>query len=267
MFCKNCSTLFPEGTYVCPTCSTILVELNEEFSKALEYWQEGDIRALDILNSLSDGGYALASYLLGQMYDNGELLEEDSNLALHYYEKALAQGDIQAYAPIGSLFFTGRLGKSRRHEAYHYLINALRFYPNDVIAHYDIARCYAYGIGTDTNIQEAKEHFEICLAEKPDYAWYYHSYAMALEKFDSPKCIELYKKGSDLGMGDCSYRLGCIYHNGMRSIPKSFDNATYYYQLALRQLSDSDDPDDKEAYYLAYNGLNYLNAQHEIGEV
>lgn len=268
VICTNCNAELPSGTFICPYCSTFLAEPNADFDKALEYMENMDSRAIEIFERLSESGYAPATYALGELYYNGDLGEENAEKALEYFTRLLDQGSPVAYGPIGSLYYIGKLGDENRYKAFAYLKKALEYYPDDVHNNFDIARCYANGIGTEKNIMEAKSHFIKILDAEPENEWYIISYADMLRDNGSAGCVEWYKKGSDLGSGICSYSLGRIYTEGMNpSVWHSYDNAVHYYQLAIEQLANTTDPIEHETYCLAKNDLNIIRKKHELGEI
>lgn len=64
--------------------------------------------ALGELRPLARQGHKLAQYKLGQLYDNGQGVPQDSGAALAWYRKAAEQGHAEALFTVGHMYKNGR---------------------------------------------------------------------------------------------------------------------------------------------------------------
>lgn len=88
----------------------ILESTNDDFITGLNYIHSKDTNIRQAVSSLersSDGGNRYASYLLGLLYEKGELVKDDPRKSLAYYEKSAQQGNPGGYISIGFSYREG----------------------------------------------------------------------------------------------------------------------------------------------------------------
>lgn len=64
-------------------------------------------QAVQMLTPLANSGNALAQYRLGMLYYNGQGVGEDEKLAIYWWKKAAAQGNVESMFQLGSAFLFG----------------------------------------------------------------------------------------------------------------------------------------------------------------
>jgi uncharacterized protein len=118
--------------------------LGREQSKALKSYNTGDFEtALRIYRPLAEKGQALAEYILGLMYANGQGVAENYREALKWLQKAAEHGEAKAQFSVGVIYFKG-LGMPPNHA------EALKWYrraadQGNATALYNLGAMYAKG--------------------------------------------------------------------------------------------------------------------------
>jgi len=64
-------------------------------------------QAVQKLTPLATSGNALAQYRLGMLYYHGQGVTEDEKMAIYWWKKAAAQGNVEAMFQLGSAFLFG----------------------------------------------------------------------------------------------------------------------------------------------------------------
>lgn len=64
-------------------------------------------QGIQLLTPLASGGNALAQYRLGMLYYHGQGVAEDEKMAIYWWKKAAAQGNVEAMFQLGSAFLFG----------------------------------------------------------------------------------------------------------------------------------------------------------------
>lgn len=82
--------------------------LAEPLADALRAIESGRHKqAVQMLTPLANSGNALAQYRLGMLYYNGQGVGEDEKLAIYWWKKAAAQGNVESMFQLGSAFLFG----------------------------------------------------------------------------------------------------------------------------------------------------------------
>lgn len=80
----------------------------DQLKDALAAYNRGDFAvAVRLLHPLADGGNSAAEIRLGQMYWNGQGVEQDFSMAARLYLSAALRGDSEAQVLLGQLYFEG----------------------------------------------------------------------------------------------------------------------------------------------------------------
>lgn len=64
-------------------------------------------QGVQMLTPLANGGNALAQYRLGMLYYHGQGIGEDEKMAIYWWKKAAAQGNVESMFQLGSAFLFG----------------------------------------------------------------------------------------------------------------------------------------------------------------
>ena len=122
MICSNCSRENSENTKFCIFCGHILEkEVDEEFDKALDLMESGNPACIELFKQCANQGNSNGYIALGEIYDFGEIVEEDTRKAFDYYQKGLAMGNHMALFHMESLCYCGRMGEENRPKAFGYI--------------------------------------------------------------------------------------------------------------------------------------------------
>lgn len=142
---------------------------------------------------------ANAQFSLGGLYYNGDGVEQNYVKAREWYEKAAAQGHIEAKSCLGVLYYYGYGVTKDYDKARQYREIAATY--NDSSAQNSLGVLYYYGHGVTQNYVKAREWFE-------------------------KAAIQNYK--------NAQYVLGIIYHNGY-GVEKNYTKAREWYEKAAAQ--------------------------------
>lgn len=137
-------------------------------------------------NQLADNGNAAAQYNLGLMYDYGQGVPRNDNLALSWYRKAAIQGHAQAQFRVGAMYDTGQ-GAARNYKA------ALSWYrkaakQGNTDAQNNLGVMYSTGQGVRTNLVQAHMWFSLAAVAGNEVAIRNKD---SVEEKMSPRQIEL----------------------------------------------------------------------------
>jgi TPR repeat protein len=143
---------------------------NSAFETGIEAYRTGDITAaVDAWTKASAGGHPLASYLLGQLYEQGHGVEKSPSLAFQYFERAAAEGQPQAAVKVGLIYRDGnkQLDIKRNYEKAieNFEKGALQAWPE---SQFYLADMYRRGLGMPTDRSESLRW--LILAAKKRYA-------------------------------------------------------------------------------------------------
>ncbi len=143
-----------------------------------------------------------ASYILGKLHYEGELIAKDVVKALQLFEKAAKQNYIEALRIIGDVYYLGK----------------------------DIPKDYTKAA---TYFKRAAEDSRNCtLVDCYNYAWVCHHAQGVTKNID--EAIMYYLKAENYGHADSSYQLGLIYNEKFLEAQKT-ENSGYYVRDYLRK--------------------------------
>ena len=107
-------------------------------------------------------GNALAQYLLGLAYANGEGVPEDKAEAVKWFRLAAAQGDELAQASLGSAYYLGiGVAEDKAEAVKWYRLAAAQ---GDAIAQYFVGRAYHLGEGVPEDYVQAYKWYNLAAA-------------------------------------------------------------------------------------------------------
>ena len=143
---------------------------NAAFDKGITAFGAGNVTdAVDAWTSAAAGGHPMASYLLGQLYEQGRGVEKSPTLAFQYYERAAEEGQALAAVKVGRIYREGSedldIGKDYEKALASFEIAALQSWPE---AQYYLADMYRHGQGVAVDRTESLRW--LILASKKKYA-------------------------------------------------------------------------------------------------
>jgi len=146
---------------------------------------------------------------LGVLYHNGRGVEQDFKKAISWYDKAVDEGNKDAWINIGVLYYFGQgVDTNHNHATTMFLKAENEWSMKNVIFLYK-------GKGTDPDLRGAVAYFKKA-AELGDAGAMYNlgllfETRIMNEEKDHKEAASWYKKAADLGNTDAMYRLGVVY--------------------------------------------------------
>lgn len=172
-------------------------DVSAEISTA--YHLQNYARVLELARPLAAQGNVSAQYYLGMLYKHGMAVEQNSQTARQWLEKAAAQGHVQAQYHLGEM--------------------------------------YAEGWGIKKNLQTAIEWYEKA-AERSHTPSMLELGALYTNtpgvKQDLAAALKWYTKAASLGNAAAQFRLGKMYHDG-RGIARNLKTARQWYEKSAAQ--------------------------------
>ncbi|WP_240329608.1 tetratricopeptide repeat protein [Helicobacter suis] len=103
--------------------TTAKKQADQDYSKVIKSAKDKNYKKeFKYFKKLADMGDSRGYNGLGFMYDNGEGVGQDKQMALQYYQKAIELGNAKAYANLGNMYENGdyiRQDYSKALEYYH----------------------------------------------------------------------------------------------------------------------------------------------------
>lgn len=169
----------------------------DQLKDALAAYNRGDFAvAVRLLHPLADGGNSAAEIRLGQMYWNGQGVEQDFSMAARLYLSAALRGDSEAQVLLGQLYFEG--------------------------------------VGVPQNDGEAAKWFraaaeqDVTSAESILAYMYRNGRGVKQSDVDAAKW---FRKAADKGDANAQWRLGDLYRLG-QGVPQDFVLAHMWFNLS-----------------------------------
>jgi TPR repeat protein len=174
--------------------------LESLWSKAYEASARGDYPGvLFVWKALAEKGVWQIEARIGELYERGAIgVEKDTQQALHWYRKAVFDGDdAVAHVGLGRAYYTGTGVERDFIAALEHFRKA--FASNLPEAAIYLGLMYYRGTGVQRNVQRAEEYFFV--AAKANYpAAYSYLARIALDRGRLFKAVKLFVKGAILGV-------------------------------------------------------------------
>ncbi|HEY8444722.1 MAG TPA: hypothetical protein VIK94_01185 [Bacilli bacterium] len=164
----------------------------KNIKKGLKYLREADIKE--------------AYYLLGNTYYEGQIVNQNLDLALTYYLKGSSLG-----CPLSKYKAAEILMAKKENEDHLLLINHAIALGN-LNAYYLLGKCYQYGIGVSQNIDKAISFYLI--ASNADSFYNLGLFYMNNDNKDIDLALYYLEESHKLGGIEASYILGSLYYQG-----------------------------------------------------
>lgn len=223
-----------------------------EQALALYYAEDYD-RAFSLYQQAADQGLPPAMFALGDCYFLGNGVKKDTDTAVEWYHKALADGyepdetdieHLKTCADDGNAEAQNELGKCYAmgigvvqddKEAVRYF--RLAADQGFAKSQYNLGNDYLYGVGVEQDTEKALEYFlsaaEQGLFKAQSQLGYMYENGFGVEA-DPEKAVEYYQAAADQGDAYAQNNLGNCYFYG-RGVEKDIEKAVQYYQLAAEQ--------------------------------
>lgn len=238
-------------------------ELNEVKAKLTEYQNEHDIlhnsnnalqnglisllndpkernnkMAINELKVSSNQGNRYATFILGLLYETGEVVKRSKNKAFKCYEKSAMQGNPSGIYKIGHCYQHNKGVKKDLTKALEYFERGIE--TSNAASLYKLGSLYYYGQGVEKNFSKAKEYFEKAaeLGYPSAFNFLGNLYLKAegVTK-DCAKAKEYFDKAAELFSPSSYTNLGIVYENGY-GVEENKSKAIEYYEKGC-ELGDS----------------------------
>lgn len=125
-------------------------------------YQDSDLHstALNYFATAASLEYADSAYMLGIMYLQGQGIEKDVRIALHYLMLSVEYGKHYACRPIGDLYFQGAFDNGRQNydKAIEWYLRGMEY---DVLSCTEVlGDCYYHGFGVDVDLDLAYDFYK-----------------------------------------------------------------------------------------------------------
>ena len=222
--------------------------------------------ALKYFKKASDMGHSRASYVVGYIYDHGQGIKKNIQIANTYYKKAVNQkekslnqnsyndqndetinidikrveelaenGDSDAQLSLGREYLFGKIVNKDPQKALKYIKKSAE--QGNSIAQFFLGSVYLGKLGIEKNYDEAVKWFKKS-AEQGDENGMLGLAGMYLYGLSVPKDIKraiiLLEKASDKGSSESSKQLGDMYNKGL-GVAKDQQKAQSYYKKVKEQ--------------------------------
>lgn len=197
--------------------------------------EQGDIKkAITYLTSAAEQDNVRALQELGKMYIEGETVERNVDLAVHYFLRAAECGGENSYLDLACIHFTDTFGKKDVRTAARYLRNAVVSIEPQSSEARDcaakiISAIYERAAKMQTNKSMAVEYYSVAsvLGSKTAYAHLNANFPLMTNYIDR---IEEIKSLAESGSPEANYFLGCEEHNRQNNRKGSGQN---YFDKAI----------------------------------
>jgi len=124
-------------------------------------------QGVQMLTPLANAGNALAQYRLGMLYYHGQGVAEDEKMAIYWWKKAAAQGNVESMFQLGSAFLfgsqTAKFVPDPDREAAMWYFQAAS--AGHTEAQYHLALLFLAGKGVEENRQESARWMQKAAAQ------------------------------------------------------------------------------------------------------
>ena len=191
--------------------------------------------AISSLERSSEEGNCYSSYLLGLLYQKGELVTGDPRKSLSYYEKSGQQGNPRGYNIIGFNYKQGRGVEQSYKKAIEYYQRAAD--QGNATAMFNLGILYETGAGVEQSYEKAIEYYQKAAdqgnAKAMNNLGVFYEEGKGVEQ-SYKNAIEYYRKAADQGNPGAMNNLGILYAEG-KGVKKSYKKAIKLYQKAADQ--------------------------------
>ncbi|MFO1319149.1 MAG: tetratricopeptide repeat protein [Burkholderiales bacterium] len=198
--------------------------------EAVDAYNKGDYAvAAREFRPFAENGQAVAQYILGWLYQNGEGVTRDVTESAKWYRKAAEKGHEDAQYAIGLYCLSGEgVAKDPAEAARWFRKAAERGKPG---AQYLLGYLLSRGEGLDRNEAQAVDWYR--KAADQGYMDAQYAYGLALSRGagiakDEPEANQWLRKAAEQGQIEAAYLLGWNYDKGIGVLPDYAESAKWY---------------------------------------
>lgn len=192
-------------------------------------------KAVKWLEDAIEKGNEYAEYLLGKSLLKGADMSQDIVRAVDLLLSSAEKGNKYAAYTIGKTFIDGKLVEKDT-------VNGLKFLTESaekgfVFAEYYLGKILYQGIDTPKDLKKAISYLEKAASRNNPNAAYLLGkiYSSESSVLDMSKALYYYSKSGEEGNPFGYYQLGKIYYYGPEGVPRDYESAIAYLQIAASQ--------------------------------
>jgi len=192
-------------------------------------------KALNIFRPLANYGDHIAQNYLGDMYESGIGVAEDSVEAVKWYRLAVDQGHSHAQVSLGVMYASGK-GVLTDYDEMYKLFHLAAEQCNEM-AQFNLGYIYDDGIGVVQDTAKAFKWYR--LAAEQGNAGAQHALGMLYANSDGgaendTEMVKWHLLAAEQGVPEAQYCLGLMYDTGI-GVTQNYAEAINWYQLAAEQ--------------------------------
>ena len=193
------------------------VELNDAdgqyyYATYLRYMKNPE--CIEWFEKAVENGMPSVCDILGNIYEEGELVPRNIKKAIACYEEGVKRGFDYCLLSLGDLYVNENFEWINKKLALYYYFEFQKACSDEISGYEGVARCYEYGIGTEKNLDMAIHQYRKAIGLKNADAEFYYNFAKCLEKNHDGECIVWYQKAineeSEIS-AKAAYELGKLY--------------------------------------------------------
>ena len=183
----------------------------------------------------AEQGYARTQCRLGYMHESGHGVEQSYDKAVEWYQKAAEQGHVAAQCNLGVMYEYGQGVEQSYETAVEWYRKAAE--QGNAIAQFNLGCQYYFSKGVEQSYDKAFEWFRKAAEQGIASAQYnlgcqYHFSQGVEQSYD--KAVEWYRKAAEQGYAGAQWNLGLMYEYG-EGVEQSYETAVEWYQKAAEQ--------------------------------
>ena len=231
---ENIYAMFEVGRYY------HLNKVNKKVEEAVKWYEKA-----------AEQGYPMAQVNLGNMYANGEGVEQDYEEAVKWYRKAAEQGYPVAQYNLGIIYANSKGVEQNYEEAAEWYKKAAE--QNYSFAQNNLGTLYRFGNGVKQDFGEAIKWYKKAAEQGSARAqnnlgdMYYNGEGV---KQNYEEAVKWYRKSAEQGNAAAQNDLGNMYYNG-EGVKQNYEEAVKWYKKSAEQGNASA---QSNLGYMYYNG-------------
>lgn len=188
-------------------------------------------------------------FLLGMVYREGILIEQDSRKAVDLLTDAAHDDFAPAQYALGSMYYRGEGGNQSFEKSFKWRVKASTDENPNVWE--SLAFLYRTGLGCQRDLNKALDCYNhaIKLGDTSSYSVVAEIYSILSS---SPESVEFYKKSADCGYAFSALDLGMLYKEGYSTSEPDYESAAKYFSQAAEAGITEAKYQMGQLYYLGY---------------
>ncbi|WP_418293304.1 SEL1-like repeat protein [Megasphaera sp.] len=189
--------------------------------------------------------------MIGEMYYNGDVVNQSYNCAGEWFLKAMEKGNVRAQFDLGALYYQGAGREQNLKKAAELFLKPAEL--GYAQAQYLLGDMYLYGQGVEQSYEKgvywSQKAAEKGMADAQNCMGILYQNGQGVEQ-SYEKAVYWYQKAAENGEANAKNNMGYLYQNG-QGVEQSYEKAVYWYNKAAEQENPSG---QYNLAYMYYNG-------------